>query len=175
MPTRWLLTTGPLLLVTVCLVPIASAGMKVTPNKENVVASRLEGKWVVEPKLTQRLYGQPRASSPPGDEVEFISDPAVAEKVPEKYEKALKGRPIYMAGTMKVKGAAHPFILVEMNGNPHLVYFREKDGDPMGDGESFILMLAVAKNRADDLLLTGGDFNNQAFSAFERAERAAAK
>ncbi len=155
---------------------VAHAGMlEVKPNKENVVASRLEGKWVVEPKLTQRLYGQPRASFPPGDEVEFISDPAVAGKFPERYDKALKGKPIYMAGTMKVKGSAHPFILIEMNGNPHLVYLCEKDGDPMGDGESFILMLAVAKNRTDDLLLTGGDFNNQAFNAFERAERREAK
>jgi len=163
-------------IVGVLVAATAAAGaLEVKPNKENVVASRLEGKWVVEPKLTQRLYGHPRASFPPGDEVEFVSDPAVAGKFPERYDKPLKGRPIYMAGTMKVKGAAHQFILIEFNGNPLLVFLREKDGDPMGDGESFILMLAVAKNRTDDLLLTGGDFNNQAFSAFERAERAGAK
>jgi len=158
------------------LTAAAHAGaLEVKPNKENVVASRLEGKWVVEPKLTQRLYGQHRASFPPGNEVEFISDPAVAKRIPERHVKVLKGRPIYMAGTMKVKAATHPFILIELNGNPQLCYFTEEDGDPMGHGESFILMLAVAKNRVDDLLLTGGDFNSQAFSAFERAERREAK
>ena len=61
------------------------------------------------------------------------------------------------------------FILITHRGNATVVYFRERDGDPMGDGESFIVMLAPAKDRAKDLLLTGGDFNNQPFSAFERA------
>jgi hypothetical protein len=47
---------------------------------------------------------------------------------------------------------------------------REKNGNPMGDGESFNLVIAPAKEKGQDLLFIGGDFNNQAFAAFERAK-----
>jgi len=41
----------------------------------------------------------------------------------------------------------------------------------MGDAESFNVMLAPARDRRNDLLFIGGDFNNQPFAAFERVER----
>ena len=41
----------------------------------------------------------------------------------------------------------------------------------MGDGESFNVMLAVAKDKAKDLSFVGGDFNNQPFAAFARASK----
>lgn len=154
----------------------AHAGaLEVKPDKENVVASRLCGKWLIEPKLSQRLTARVVDRESPSGNIEFTSDPAVAGKLPEKYLEFLKDKRIYMAGTMKLERKDHPFILIEHSGNPHVVWFRERDGDPMGDEESFNVMLAVAKNRTDDLLFTGGDFNNQPFSAFERAERAEAK
>jgi hypothetical protein len=45
----------------------------------------------------------------------------------------------------------------------------------MGDAESFNVMLAVAKESANDLLFIGGDFNNQPFSAYERQPQASEK
>jgi hypothetical protein len=71
---------------------------------------------------------------------------------------------------MKRNKTVHAFILIEMKGNPHVVYFRERDGDPLGDAESFNVMLAVAKDKPSDLLFIGGDFNNQPFTAYERSE-----
>jgi hypothetical protein len=152
---------------------VLAAELRVQPNKENVVASRLEGTWQPHPALTQRLTGRPPKPKGPGGEepagiLRFEVDPAVAATVPEKYHRHLADKPIFLAGTLAMRGKAHPFILIELNGNPHVLYFRERGGDPMGDGESFNLILAPAKERAMDLLFIGGDFNNQPFSAYER-------
>jgi len=126
--------------------------------------------------LTQRLTGRKApVGESAGRSFEFSIDADVAGKIPAKYDKFLKGKTIYLAGTMKVQrrrgGAAkgHPFVLITHKGNPHVVYFRPRGGDPMGDAESFNVALAVAKDKAKDLLLIGGDFNNQPFSAYERA------
>jgi hypothetical protein len=79
---------------------------------------------------------------------------------------------IFMSGIMTLGGKEHPFLLVAMAGNPCVLYFREKNGDRFGDGESFLFALTPAKEPANDLLFVGGDFNNQPFSAFRRVESA---
>jgi len=139
-----------------------SAELKVTPDKNNVVSSRLEGRWEVNAAINTRLGGHR------GGVLEFKADRKVVDTIPEKYEKFLAGKAIYMAGTVKWNETVHPFILIELKGNPHVVYFRERDGDPLGDAESFNVMLAVAKDKPNDLLFVGGDFNNQPFAAYER-------
>ncbi|MDP6380276.1 MAG: hypothetical protein QF662_02925 [Phycisphaerae bacterium] len=161
------------ILAGICVAMRPVTPSKVTRDKENVVASRLEGTWRLHAKLTERLTG--RKVRPGGKARGFIfeSDSAVAETIPEKYDKFLKGKQVFMAGTMRFLGrgagaGARPFILIQYKGNPHIVYFMQRDGAPMGDAESFNLMLAVAKDKAKDLLFIGGDFNNQPFSAFER-------
>jgi hypothetical protein len=76
-----------------------------------------------------------------------------------------------MAGIMTRHNKDYPFILTQLFGSPHIVYFRERDGDPMGDSESFNVMLAPAENKTNDLLFIGGDFNNQPFKAYERKQK----
>ena len=61
----------------------------------------------------------------------FYADDKVVTKIPEKYEKFLADKTIYMAGIMKSGKDEYPFILIEHKGNPHIVYFRERDGDPL--------------------------------------------
>ena len=163
---------GPLALVWASGLSAAGAGFEVQADKENVVASRLEGPWRPHAALTQRLMGggpSAQGDSPTGL-VAFKSDPSVAGKIPAKYEKPLSGKRVYMAGLMTLRGKDHPFLLIELRGNPHVVFFREREGDPMGDAESFNVMLAVGKDSPNDLLFIGGDFNNQPFSAFERSQ-----
>jgi len=154
----------------------ANAGeLKVEPDKENVVASRLEGTWQSQMDLTKRLTG--KVETPPGElpfkgELSFKSDPSVAEMVPEQYAKffAEQKKKIYLAGYLKFDGQDHPFVVTQIHGNPHVIVWLEKNGDPFGNGESFNVMLAVAKDKQNDLLFVGGDFNNQPFSAFERVK-----
>ncbi|MCI0701877.1 MAG: hypothetical protein L0241_12415 [Planctomycetia bacterium] len=147
------------------------AEVKVEPDKENVAASRIEGDWQLDAALTKRLTDkEPKEKALA---ISFKSDPDIAKKIPAKYEKFLAGKKVYMAGVMTLQEAKpkqHPFILTEHRGNPHVVFFRERDGDPLGDAESFNVMLAVAKDKQNDLLFIGGDFNNQPFSAFVRAK-----
>jgi len=169
---RRIAIAGVLIGVLVGTLALARAAMEVKPDKENVVASRLIGKWNAHTVLTARLTGREPSAGP---SYEFTADPDVAASVPARYGEFLKGKQIYLAGKMRVRqpgdaaqGEERPFILICHRGNPHVVYFRPRGDDPMGDGESFNVMLAVAKDKAKDLLFIGGDFNNQPFSAFER-------
>lgn len=151
--------------VLVCL-SAAFAGLEVKREKENVVASRLIGKWKTHGSLSERLRGNAVRE----ETITFAEDKSVATKVPEAYANFLKSKQVYLAGIMTRNKETHPFILTEHKGNTHLFYFREKDGDPMGDGESFNLVITPAKEKGNDLLFIGGDFNNQPFSAFERVK-----
>ena len=157
---------GTLMVATLCCALMAFAGLEVKTEKENVVGSRLIGKWKTHASLSERLQGNAGRE----ETVVFVEDKTVAAKVPDRYTEALKQKPVYLAGIMTRNGKAHPFILTEYNGNPYVFYFREKNGDPMGDGESFNLVIAPAKDKGKDLLFIGGDFNNQPFCAFERVE-----
>lgn len=147
--------------------------IKVEPDKENVVASRLEGDWELDAALTKRLTGHDRKGTWDAA-ISFKSDPAVAAKIPAKYENSLANKRVYLAGIVTFKGGKkpreHPFLLIEHRGNPHVVWFRERGGDPLGDAESFNVMAAVAQERQNDLLFIGGDFNNQPFSAYARVK-----
>ena len=148
---------------------VTAGELKVEPDKENVVASRLEGNWQAHNSLTQRLTGN--AKSRPG-KLSFKSDPSVAGMVPDKYAKFFTEHKmkIYLAGYVNFDGKDHPFVVSQIRGNPHVMFWLERNGDPFGNGESFNVMLAVAKDKQNDLLFVGGDFNNQPFSAFERAK-----
>ena len=67
---------------------------------------------------------------------------------PEEYKKFLADKLIFMSGVMIRGERRHPFILVAHKGNPYVVYFRARDGNPMGDAESFNLILAPARDRS---------------------------
>jgi len=154
----------------------ALRALEIAKEKENVVAASLAGKWRPNVELTKRLTGRTGPENPPGEyiefeTVEFASDDSVAAKVPAGYENSLKDKTVYMSGVMTLRGARFPFILIAKSGNPHVVYFRPRDNEPMGDALSFNVCLAPAKDRKNDLLFIGGDFNDQPFSAFERAEK----
>ncbi|MDX1565794.1 MAG: hypothetical protein R3236_10325 [Phycisphaeraceae bacterium] len=146
----------------------ALGGVAVQKDKENVVASRLIGTWKTDAALSKRLRGR----AMPVEKIMFTEDAAVAEKVPDRYAKRFKEQKkrVYLSGTMVQGDKVYPFLLIEHNGNPHLLYFREKNGDPMGDGESFNLSIARAADKKDDILFIGGDFNNQPFTAYKRVE-----
>jgi hypothetical protein len=169
-----------LLVFLIVLLVVSSAmvagSFKVKANKENVVAGRLEGRWHPQIPLTKRLLGERYQPEPATSSsyISFSAEPSVVQKIPAKYKKFLKDKTIYMAGIMTRWGKDYPFILIELFGNPHIVYFREREGDPMGDTESFIVMLASAKDKPNDLLFIGGDFNNQPFAAYERKQKKSA-
>lgn len=145
------------------------ARAQVVTEKENVVSSRLEGEWVVDEPVTSRLGGRSRVEEAGEAPVlAFRGDAGVAERLLARHADVLRELTIYQAGVMLLGGREYPFLVSEVNGNPHVLYFRPRGEDAIADGESFIVMLAVAADRRNDLLLIGGDFNNQPFSAYRR-------
>jgi len=142
--------------------------IKVEPDKENIVASRLEGDWQLDVALTKRLIEEDTA----GDRalaVSFKSDPAVAGKIPAEYEKFFGNKKVYLAGVVTFKGrgvSEHVFILIEHRGNPLVAFFR---GGGLG-AKGFYVMLAVAQNQRNDLLFIGGDLAKKPFSAYARVK-----
>ena len=130
-------------------------------DKENVVSSAMEGEWF---------------SRQEGYTLIFKKDSTVLEQIPTKYHDFLKGKIIYSAGYITVKSEIKiytedkPYFLTVLHGNPHIVWFRERDGEPLGDSESFNVFIAIGETTADDLLYMGGDFNNQPFLRFTRVK-----
>ena len=151
------LSTVLLLLITVLGYSQNDAVLKLTETKENVVASAIDGSW--KPKDAEREFT-----------IEFTKNVDVLKMLSKKYYKDFTAYKIYHAGYMKInekgKTTTHPFLLTSIDGNPHLVFFRERDGNPIGDAESFILFIARTKD--GDRLFTGGDFNNESFVEYER-------
>lgn len=152
-----ILSTILLVLITVLGYSQNSEVLKITETKENVVASAIDGSW--KPKDEERELT-----------IEFTKNEDVLKKLSKMYYKDFNSYQIYHAGYMKInekdKSTTHPFILTNINGNSQLVFFRERDGNPIGDAESFILFVARTKN--GDRLFVGGDFNNQSFVEYER-------
>lgn len=165
-------------LSAVCLLGIGAAALaplKVQKEKENVVASILIGTWVPDKPLTERLGGRSvvvEGGGQAGATVVSTDDAKVAGMIPPMYNEFLADKQVYLSGTMSIGADKYPYILISQWGNPYVVFFRPRDGKPMGDAESFNVMAATAKDNANDLLLIGGDFNNQPFSAYKRAKEA---
>jgi hypothetical protein len=158
------------LLALALLTPIGFAlalGVHVEPDENNVTQDRLEGVWVVDAELRERM-----GVKVDDVEVEFIADDSFLADIPAKYDAFLKEKQVFEAGRVvwrkNGRPSSYPYLLTTHAGNPHLITFREKDGDPFGDGESCNLVVVPAKESKDDLLFVGGDFDNESFRAFHR-------
>ncbi|MEO5911320.1 MAG: hypothetical protein ABIP95_10555, partial [Pelobium sp.] len=105
--------------------------------------------------------------------LEFTNDVEVLKVLSKKYYKDFLPYKIYHAGYLKInekgKITTYPYLLTNIDGNPHLVFFRERNGDPIGDSESFILF--IARTKTGDRLFKGGDFNNESFVEYERIDK----
>jgi hypothetical protein len=81
----------------------------------------------------------------------------VLAKIPAAIAGKLKSLPILLAGTLRMGDSEHVFLLTVRSGNPTVVWFRERGGDPCGDAESWNVMLVRAEAKPADLLFVGGD------------------
>jgi hypothetical protein len=166
--------------ITTCLVLSLALGasllhadeLKLTKDKDNVVSSRLAGNWTIEADLNQRLTGEAvvKGGENSMQRVTFHAHDSVFDRLPEKYEEFLvkEKSAVFMAGWMIFGEQKCPFFLVQQKGNPHILFFLKEGQDVFGNGESFNVMMAVAKDTKNDLLFIGGDFNNQPFNAYKR-------
>lgn len=151
------------LLVLAALRAQSDNGLVVRPDPRNAVAQALVGTWRLDGTLGKRLGGAGRI-----DRIEFRTDADVVGKVPAAIAAKLRELPLYQQGTMLMDGTVHPYLLTVIHGNPMIVWFRERDGDPMGDTESFLVAIARAKESSGDVLLLGGDTAETPMAAYGR-------
>lgn len=142
--------------------------LRVQGNAQNIVSQLIEGTWVSDEPLNTRLGARDNPSR-----LEIARDDSLAAKLPAKYEEFLGKKILFAAGTMTWKfGAGEvvrgPILVIEQAGNPHLVMFRPRGDEPLGDAESCNVMLVRGKDRANDLLFMGGDTATETFRAFRR-------
>lgn len=179
-----------ILLITLLLTSYAfyangqNKALKYTYSKQNVVSSKLIGSWKLDLHtstllakneehdqldLRDKKQKKERDKQPISEiQIEFSLDTTIIATIPDQYNTFLENKTIYGAGIMTMKDQKFPYILVEHFGNMQIVWFRERDGKAMGDSESFIVTIATAKDKLNDILYLGGDFNNQPFKAFKR-------
>ena len=155
--------SNAILCALVCGVSLLQAAeLSLTKDKENVVSSRISGSWTVDRALSLKLTGveESTGGENPIGNVTFESDTEVIDGLPEQYKDKFEelGTRVFMCGWMSFGKQKCPFFVVERSGNPHILFFLEKDGEVYGNGESFNVMMAVAKEPKNDLLFIGGDF-----------------
>lgn len=138
-------------------------GLQVKAEPQCVVANGLLGVWQSDTALAERLGRKARRTR-----LEFRDDATVLAKIPAPIAKKLAELPILLAGNMKQDETEHVFLLTVLSGNPTVVWFRERGGDPCGDAESCNVMFVRAETKHADLLFVGGDHDNQAFVAYAR-------
>jgi len=168
-----LLTIGTALLLA-CSSPLlgqdATNGLKVQPDKNNVLANSLVGSWVADSDLNKRLGKRGKHA-----DLQFASDASVLAGVPAKIAKKLSTFRIYLAGTMTRGDTKHAFLVTELAGNATIFWFAARNGDPMGNAETWNASLVRAEAEQADLMFLGGDFNNQSFTAYKRAGKVVGK
>merc|ERR1711874_783845 len=161
------------LLLLTTIAALAASQCVLTPNPSNVVSTQLAGNWTLDIELTGRIWPSVLDDLPDQDFIMMFEDlPEVLEILPEEDCAWFAELPIYMAGMYNYNFAnggkrtwhASPFVLTDLDGNPHIVYWWKE----MTDTESFNVMMARAEDHGKDLLLMGGDFNNQPFPAWSR-------
>lgn len=173
LPASPMITKSLLPLALLAPVGLALAlDLRVEPDEGNVTAGRLEGHWVSDAPLSERL-GVTASST----QVEFVVDDSFLESLPDKAVEALKKKQVFEAGRVTWREGTgprtFPYLLVNHSGNPVLLTFRERFGEPLADIESANLMVIPGKEHAKDLLFIGGDFDNQAFKPFRRVVKPA--
>jgi hypothetical protein len=148
-----------------CLASVAAArgspgdANGVAYDNDNVVANRLPGKWELDRTLSSRLQKTGRGI----DALEFTADDKAVRLIPNEYKRLFQGKSTYLAGMMTLRDEQYPYILIELHGGPHLVWFQHRGG------EWVKLFVAAAEQRDNDLMFLGGNFSNQPFCAFRRA------
>lgn len=152
------------LIITVFIFALYSFSLNLKRDKHNLIDYRIFGKWRFSDKVNTIL----RSSNNIG-KIEFTNEPGIINKIPAKFNKHLKNKRIYAAGIMIFKNKNYPFILINYSGNMNVVFFRPRNGHPLGDAESFIVTLVRGNKKANDILFIGGDFVGEALSPFTRA------
>jgi len=147
----------------------AVVDLMVTEDPNNVVAAHFEGDWTLDKTITRQL--NPDADTAKMLQFMVVPDRTVLKRLTKHNEEFAKLQ-IYSAGLIKFgRAEEHPYLLVNRNGNMHLVWFvpTDKDAaDPVAESKSKTVFFAVGKNKRLDMLFLGGTATRDAAAAYTR-------
>ena len=132
---------------------------------ENLVAQRIEGRWILDADITARLDAQ-RGFQPPRA-FEFAKNDMVVRTLMAAYPRFL-GVPIYTGGTSVMGTEKHWFVLTGDYGNTTLMLFTPDRSEPMGDPHYLEVNMALSRDPAKDLMFIGGDLPHESAAAYRR-------
>lgn len=136
-----------------------------SPADDNLIAARLEGRWVLDATITDRLEA-PRGFQPPRG-FEFTQDDMVMKQLLVVYPR-FATEAIYMSGTAHIGAEKHWFVLTNDKGNNHLVLFTATKDGPVGQPHYYNISMVCARDRMKDLLFIGGDVARESAAAYCR-------
>jgi hypothetical protein len=136
-----------------------------SPPSANLVAQRIEGRWILDADITTRL--DPQRGFQPPRAFEFAQDDVVMRKLMAAYPR-YQGMPIFTGGTAVYGTEKHWFVLTGDYGNTTLVLFTPVRDDPMGDPHYLDVNMALSRDPSRDLMFIGGDFPRDSAAAYKR-------
>lgn len=136
-----------------------------SPADDNLIAQRLEGRWMLESTITDRLEA-PREFQPPRA-LEFTQDDMVLKKLLLVYPR-FATETIFLSGTAHLGTEKHWFVLTNDKGNNHLVLFTATSDGPVGQPHYYNISMACSRDRMKDLLFLGGDVARESAAAYCR-------
>ncbi|MEM8763887.1 MAG: hypothetical protein AAGD88_08755 [Bacteroidota bacterium] len=134
--------------------------LKYTYEKENIVASAIDGTWKSVQEESQFT---------------FAKDITVLRILSPKFYETFSDRIIYHAGhfsgTVRGREIRNAyFFLAEFHGNPMIVFIGPDDDDTLGHVEGVYVFIAKAVYREDDKLIIAGDHSTDYAKEFIRVE-----
>ena len=160
-------------LTSLCMVSFtqATCSLSISPNKDNMIASRLEGNWTFNGELSARLAPDGKTSEVPGGEMilTYSNDPSVLEKIPEDNCLFLEnsGLSVFLAGTLQFFHIefgvmSHTYVLTSMEGVPVIIYWQ---GD---NAVTNFIQMGPAGLPQNDLLFIGEGDSDMPFGVLDR-------
>lgn len=134
-------------------------------TKQNVIATRLEGRWLVDAEITAKLDPAPDSKLPRA--LDITKDDAVFKKITEVYPRFQTVEP-YMSGTAVLNGDKHYFVLMNQEGNSHIVLFTATRENPVGEPHSVHIAMACSRDSGKDMVFLGGDLARESAACYTR-------
>ena len=117
------------------------------------------------PEITAKLDPAPESKLPRA--LDITKDDAVFKKIAEVYPRFQTVEP-YMSGTAVLNGDKHYFVLMNQEGNSHIVLFTATRENPVGEPHSVHIAMACSRDSGRDMLFLGGDLARESAACYTR-------
>ncbi|MBK7878796.1 MAG: hypothetical protein IPJ77_24315 [Planctomycetes bacterium] len=136
-------------------------------DNQNLLRTRLEGKWVLDTTMTRHLQPEPGATAP--QSVEFTNDPAVMDRLIAQKDR-LSSLHLYQSGMLTIDGKSFPYVVTNEHGNATLLYFPTRSNE-VGAPTSVSIAIGVGRPKTQDVLFYSSDAEGKSSAAaFRRSD-----